>query len=126
VTPEQLRNRTWWRGPDLYVIVDDYDLVALPGNNPLTQLLELLPQARDVGLHLILARRVGGAARAMHEPVIQRLRELHAPGLLMSGSREEGPLLDDLRPSPQPPGRGTYLLRGTRALVQTAWIDAES
>ena len=38
VTQEQLRNRSWWYGPELYIIVDDYDLVALPGNNPLTAL----------------------------------------------------------------------------------------
>ncbi|WP_238006618.1 type VII secretion protein EccCa [Dactylosporangium sp. AC04546] len=124
VTAEQLRNRSWWRGPDLYILIDDYDLVALPGNNPISQLLELLPQARDVGLHLILTRRVGGAARALYEPVIQRLRELDTPGLLMSGNREEGPLFGDLRPSPQPPGRGTLVRRSDgRQLVQTAWID---
>ena len=124
VTSEQLRNRSWWRGPDLYILVDDYDLVALPGNNPISQLMELLPQARDVGLHLIMTRRVGGASRALYEPVIQRLRELDAPGFLMSGSREEGPLFGDLHPSPQPPGRGTLVRRSDgRQLVQTAWID---
>jgi S-DNA-T family DNA segregation ATPase FtsK/SpoIIIE len=124
VTPDQLRSRSWWRGPELYVLVDDYDLVATAGNNPLTALLELLPQARDVGLHLILARRVGGAARAMYEPVIQRLRELDVPGLLLSGNREEGQLLGDLRPSPQPPGRGTLVRRSDgRQLVQTAWVE---
>ncbi|MGH8917595.1 MAG: type VII secretion protein EccCb, partial [Actinomycetes bacterium] len=35
VTPEQLRSRSWWRGPDLYVLVDDYELVAAVGRNPL-------------------------------------------------------------------------------------------
>ncbi len=57
VTADHLRNRTWWRGPDLFIIIDDYDLVAQAGNNPVTELLDLLPQARDVGLHLILTRR---------------------------------------------------------------------
>jgi len=124
VTAEQLRSRSWWRGADLYVLIDDYDLVALPGNNPMSGLLELLPQARDVGLHLILARRAGGASKAMYESVIQRLRELDTPGLLMSGNREEGPLFGDLRPSVQPPGRGTLVRRGDgRQLVQTAWIE---
>ncbi len=28
VTPQQLRDRSWWTGPELYVLVDDYDLVA--------------------------------------------------------------------------------------------------
>ena len=122
VTQDQLRNRSWWKGPELFILVDDYDLVASPGNNPLSTLLDLLPQARDIGLHLIVARRAGGAARAMYEPVLQRLRELDTPGLMMSGNRDEGQLLGNLRPSPQPPGRGTLVRRseGNR-LVQIAW-----
>ena len=58
MTPDQLRNRSWWTGPELYILVDDYDLVAAAGSNPLGRLLDLLPQARDIGLHLILTRRV--------------------------------------------------------------------
>jgi S-DNA-T family DNA segregation ATPase FtsK/SpoIIIE len=124
VTPTQLRERSWWRGPDLYLLVDDYDLVALPGNNPLALLTDLLPQARDIGLHLIITRRAGGVARALYEPVIQRLRELDVPGLLMSGNRDEGAIFGDLRPSLQPPGRGTLVRRSDgRQLVQTAWAD---
>jgi ESX secretion system protein EccC len=124
VTPAQLRDRSWWHGPELFLLVDDYDLVATAGNNPLTTLLELLPQARDIGLHLVLARRVGGAARALYEPVLQRLRELDSPGLLMSGNREEGQLIGNLKPSPQPPGRGFLVRRrdGTQ-LIQTALCE---
>jgi S-DNA-T family DNA segregation ATPase FtsK/SpoIIIE len=124
VTPEQLRERSWWHGPELFVMIDDYDLVASAGGNPVSALTDLLPQARDVGLHLIVARRAGGAARAMFEPVIQRLRELDVPGLLMSGNREEGALLGNLKPSPQPPGRGHLIRRsdGTQ-LIQTAWVE---
>src|SRR6185436_5201799 len=53
VTPEQLRARSWWTGPECFVLVDDYDLVATSGMNPLLPLLEFLAQARDVGLHLV-------------------------------------------------------------------------
>ena len=124
VTPTQLRERSWWHGPDLYLLVDDYDLVATPGNNPLAPLLDVLPQARDIGLHIIVTRRVGGASRALFEPVLQRLRELDTPGLLMSGNREEGQLFGNLRPSPQPPGRGTLVRRRDgMQLIQTAWTD---
>jgi S-DNA-T family DNA segregation ATPase FtsK/SpoIIIE len=98
--------------------------VATAGANPLGGLLDLLPQARDIGLHLILARRVGGAARALYEPMIQRLRELDSPGFLMSGNRDEGPIFGNLRPSAQPPGRGTLVRRSDGAtLVQTAWME---
>jgi S-DNA-T family DNA segregation ATPase FtsK/SpoIIIE len=124
VTPEQLRNRTWWQGPELYILIDDYDLVAAPGRSPLAGLADLLPQSRDVGLHVIIARRSGGASRALYDPVLQRLRELEMPGLIMSGSRDEGVLFGNSRPSPQPPGRGTLVRRsdGTN-LLQIAWLD---
>jgi S-DNA-T family DNA segregation ATPase FtsK/SpoIIIE len=126
VTPGQLRERSWWQGPECFVLVDDYDLVAAGGPNPLLPLLPYLPQARDVGLHLVLARRSGGAARAMYEPVLQRLRELATPGLVMSGDPDEGPLVGSTRPQPMPPGRGWLATRreGVR-LVQLAYLPPD-
>jgi S-DNA-T family DNA segregation ATPase FtsK/SpoIIIE len=121
VTPQQLRDRSWWTGPELFVLVDDYDLVTAASTNPLQPLLDYLPQARDVGLHLVLTRRSGGASRAAFEPVIQRLRELSSPGLVMSGDPNEGALIGPVRPGPLPPGRGRLVTRreGVR-LVQIA------
>ena len=121
VTAEQLRDRSWWKGPELYLLVDDYDLVA-GGVNPLTPILDFLPQARDIGLHVVLTRRIGGAARAMFDPVIGRIRELASPGLMLSGPKEEGPLLGNIKPQLLPPGRGWLVTRrhGAR-LVQLAW-----
>jgi S-DNA-T family DNA segregation ATPase FtsK/SpoIIIE len=123
VTAQQLRDRSWWTGPELFVLVDDYDLVVSGPANPLTPLLEYLPQARDVGLHLVITRRAGGAGRALYEPVIQRLRELSSPGLVMSGPSDEGALLGPVRPVAMPPGRGRLLTRreGVR-LIQLAHL----
>ncbi|QGN46448.1 type VII secretion protein EccCa [Micromonospora sp. WMMD558] len=123
VTPAQLRERSWWSGPELFVLVDDYDLVASGPANPLRALEEHLPHARDVGLHLVLARRTGGAGRAQYEPVAQRLRELSTAGLVMAGSPEEGALVGPVRPGPLPPGRGRLVTRreGVR-LVQLAHL----
>jgi S-DNA-T family DNA segregation ATPase FtsK/SpoIIIE len=121
VTPQQLRERSWWKGPELYVLVDDYDLVAAAQPNPLGPLLQYLPQARDVGLHLVLARRSGGAARAMFEQFVARLKELDTPGLVMSGNRDEGKLLGEVRASPLPPGRAWFVTRDKGArLIQLA------
>ena len=123
VTAEQLRNRSWWRGSDLYVLVDDYDLVAGMSGNPLAPLVDYLPQGRDIGLHVIVARRSGGAGRSLYDPVIQRLKEIGTPGLVMSGEREEGALLGNVRPSAMPPGRATLVgRRGDAQLVQLAWL----
>ena len=121
VTAGQLRDRSWWTGPECFVLVDDYDLVAAAGVNPVAALLPYLAQARDVGLHLVVARRSGGAARAMYEPVLQRLRELQVPGLVMSGDPGEGPLVGSVAPEPLPPGRGWLVTRRHhRRLVQIA------
>ncbi|MGE0297250.1 type VII secretion protein EccCa [Pseudonocardia sp.] len=129
VTPRELRERSWWSGPDVYLLVDDYDLVAPAGAaaaHPLLPVVELLAQAKDVGLHVVVARRSGGAGRAMFDPVLGRLRELAAPTLVMSGSPDEGPLAGTVKPVPLPPGRGTLVdrRRGTRR-VQLAWLDPD-
>ena len=97
--------------PELFIIVDDYDMVATSASNPLLPLVDQLAQAKDLGFHLILARRTGGAGRAIYDPVISRLRDLGVDGLVMSGSREEGALIADVRPSPLPPGRGVFVTR---------------
>ncbi|MER6512593.1 type VII secretion protein EccCa [Nonomuraea sp. NPDC001636] len=126
LTPEQLRARDWWKGSDLYIVVDDYDLVAT-SNNPLLPLVELLPQARDIGLHLIMSRAMGGLGRAMFDPVIQRIKDMASPAVILSGSRDEGFLFGNVRAQPQPPGRGFVVDRrfGSR-LAQTAfWPPAE-
>ena len=123
VTPDQLRNRSWWKGPELFIVVDDYDLVVTPSGNPLAVLSDVLPQARDIGLHLIVVRASGGASRATYEPVIQRLRELGSPGLAMSASRDEGVLLGTVRSSAMPAGRGMLVhRRAGEQLVQVAWL----
>ena len=86
----------------------------------------LMAQARDVGLHLVVARRSGGASRAMYEPVIQSMRDLAMPGLLLSGDPGEGPLLGNLRPTPAPPGRGRLVTRERGVeVVQMAWAAAD-
>lgn len=126
VTPEQLRNRSWWKGPELYVIIDDYDLVVTPSGNPVAVLADVLPQARDIGLHLIVARRSGGAGRAMFEPILQRMRDLATPGLAMSAPRDEGVLLGTVRSSPMPAGRGVLVSRRSgEQIMQVAWLPVD-
>jgi S-DNA-T family DNA segregation ATPase FtsK/SpoIIIE len=124
LTADELRTRNWWKGPDLYVVVDDYDMVTTGGGNPLEPLIPFLPQARDVGLHVILARRVAGAARAFYDPVLGPLKELGSAGIVLAGDPQEGALLGTARPSAMPPGRGLLVRRRERPeLVQVATSD---
>ncbi|HEX3203039.1 MAG TPA: FtsK/SpoIIIE domain-containing protein, partial [Actinomycetes bacterium] len=108
--------------PHHVVLVDDHDLLPGAGGSPLLPLLDLLGLGRELGFHLVLTRRVAGAARAAFEPVVQRLRELGGSGLVMSGDPGEGPLLGGQRAAALPPGRG-FLVRppAPPTLVQVAY-----
>ncbi|MFF3379118.1 type VII secretion protein EccCb [Streptomyces sp. NPDC002680] len=126
VTAEQLRARSWYQGKDVYLLVDDYDLVSSSSGNPLAPLMDYLPFARDLGLHIVLARSSGGASRSQYEPFVTRLKELGAQGLLLSGDPTEGFLLGTVKPSHQPPGRGTLVTRKSTHGVQLAYTDPKS
>ncbi|GAA3376386.1 type VII secretion protein EccC [Streptomyces sannanensis] len=119
VTPQQLRDRSWWTGPQVFIIVDDYDLVATSAGNPLAPLAEYLPFARDTGVRFIIARNSAGASRSMYEAFMQRIKELGAQGVVLSGDPSEGDLIGNVRPQAMPPGRGWFASRkrGT-SLVQ--------
>ncbi|MEU7029817.1 type VII secretion protein EccCa [Streptomyces sp. NPDC015232] len=120
VTPQQLRDRSWWSGPQVFIIVDDYDLVATSAGNPLAPLAEYLPFARDTGVRFIIARNSAGASRSMYESFMQRIKELGAQGVVLSGDPSEGDLIGTARPRPMPPGRGYFVgRRGQASLVQT-------
>ncbi|MFC9890052.1 type VII secretion protein EccCa [Streptomyces pilosus] len=111
ITPQQLRDRSWWSGPQLFILVDDHELVAANSGNPLSQLVEHLPFARDVGVKFVIARSSAGASRAMFEPFMQRLKELGAQGVVLSGDPGEGDILGNVRARPMPPGRGAFVSR---------------
>ncbi|OEU92323.1 type VII secretion protein EccCa [Streptomyces oceani] len=111
VTPQQLRDHSWWQGARMFVIVDDYELVANSTGNPLAVLTEHLPFARDIGVSFIVARNSAGATRAAFESFMQRIKELGAQGVVLSGDPSEGNVLGNVRPRPMPPGRGLFSAR---------------
>ncbi|MFF7373530.1 type VII secretion protein EccCa [Streptomyces tricolor] len=126
VTPQQLRDRSWWRGPQVFVVIDDYDLVSTSSGNPLSGLTEMLPFARDVGVRFIIARSSAGAGRASYEPFMQRMKELGAQGIVLAGDPAEGDILGGVRPRPMPAGRGVFVSRKRgKPLVQTGLVDVE-
>lgn len=119
ITPAQLRERSWWEGPDIYLIIDDYDLLPVGILHPLGQ---LMPHARDIGLHVVLTRKSGGAARALYDPVLSEIRDQSPQVLLFDADRDEGTILG-LKPTALPPGRAQMSIRGnTIGLCQLAHI----
>jgi S-DNA-T family DNA segregation ATPase FtsK/SpoIIIE len=117
ITQQQLKDRSWWSGPDIFVMIDDYDLIASGSmSSPLSPLVEFLPQARDVGLRVIVTRRIGGAGRAMMDQFIGRLKDLSCNGLVMNGTKDEGALFG-YKATEMPPGRGMLVSRTTKTGV---------
>ena len=107
---------------EIYILVDDYDLVAAMPMNSLSGLADLIFQGRDAGIHVVLTRAASGAARGMLDPVMSRLVESGAPAVLLSGDPHEGALLRGVRAEPLPPGRGRLLRRrGRPPLIQLAF-----
>ena len=66
LTTAQLRSRSWWTGPDVVLLVDDWHMiVAASGMLPPTApLAPLLPAAADIGLHLVVTCQMSQAHRA--------------------------------------------------------------
>lgn len=102
------------------VLADDYDVLTLTGDSPLTPLIPYLPMASELRLNVFLTRRMKGASRGMYERFMASLLAQDTATLLFSGDRSEGVLVDGLRPQRLPAGRAVLIGAPRRhEMVQT-------
>ena len=121
ITPDRLPLRDWWKGPRLFVVVDDYELFEGSSmNGALDPLLDVLPHGREISLHVIIARSSSGAGRSMNRPVPRRMWDLGTPAVLLSCDKDEGRFLGEARPRILPPGRAQFITRKGSRILQTA------
>lgn len=126
ITAHELRSRDWWSGPELCLVVDDYDLVSGPAGSrgPLAPLTEYVTHAAEIGFHMVIARRTGGISRALvSDPLISRLHEYGTGGLILSGDPREGGILADQRAARRQPGRGVLVGRRHKPVVIQTVLD---
>ncbi|MEU3459434.1 type VII secretion protein EccCa [Streptomyces sp. NPDC006733] len=124
IAPSRMRLCDWWQGPRLFVLVDDYDMVAGgPMAQPFAPLLEHLALGHEVGLHLVVARSSAGAGRGLNEALLRRLQEVNTPGLLMSCPPSEGYLFGSVKGRELIPGRAVRIARRKTLQVQTARVE---
>ncbi|WP_286900549.1 type VII secretion protein EccCa [Thermocrispum sp.] len=122
IPPSRLPKRDWWKGGRLYIVIDAYELAE--SSNPLEPLTPLLPQAADIGFHVIVARSTSGAGRSMMSTAIRRMWELGTPALLMSCPKGEGSFLGNVKPRTLPVGRGQFIDRRRNVrLLQTPLVE---
>ena len=127
ITPQQLRDRSWWTGPQLFVIIDDYDLVATQQRQPAGA---CSPRTCPSPATSACASSSPAAPPAppapSYEPFMQRIKELGAQGVVLSGDPGEGDLLGSVRPRPMPPGpRPLRLPQARHPLVQLGWLPEQ-
>ncbi len=120
-----------WQGPEIFVLVDNEDTLeawqtASAGwGTPfaLQNVANLIPRAEEVGLHVIVARRIDEWPRGEYTPLMRALKQQQTPGLVMAGNRNEGAILRSTFASDQPAGRGIYVTRAVAAPAQIALPD---
>ncbi|QZA06072.1 type VII secretion protein EccCa [Mycolicibacter heraklionensis] len=109
-----------WRydGHTHYLIIDDVDAIPdtpalsgpYAGQRPWTTLIELLSQAGDLGLRVIVTARATGSAHAlMTNPLLRRLNDLQATTLMLSGNPADSGKIRGQRFSRLPAGRAILL-----------------
>ncbi|WP_458778771.1 type VII secretion protein EccCa [Arthrobacter sp. D3-16] len=104
------------RTPRIVLLVDDYDILAATGNQPLRPLTGYLPSGADIGLFALVTSRTSGAALTAHDPFISSIRAAGAPVIMFSGDRSEGVVANGERPIPLATGRAR-VLRSSRSPV---------
>ncbi len=123
---ELLRNPQPWSGLHYYIFLDDYEEIAGPmpqSGNPLNELEGFLQSGREIGFHIVLARRLTDFARSNYDPIFRGIKTMECPGLLMRGDPAEGrQALHKMTVSDKlPNGRGYLVRRGyPPTLVQVA------
>ncbi len=120
ITPDRIRKRDWWTGPELFILIDDFEMVSGSGPNPLTPLLPMLGQGAEIGLHVVLVHAAGGFSRASSDPVIRSLIDSNTPSIMLSCPPSEGMLFGNVRARTMPPGRALWISRRDPVEVQLA------
>ena len=124
LTTAQLRSRSWWKGFDLVLLVDDWHMIvgAAGGMPPMAPLAPLLPAASDIGLHIIVTCQMSQAYKATMDKFVGAAYGAGSPTLFLSGDKQDFPSRD-LQVKRRPPGQGFLVTPDGKEVIQAAYID---
>ncbi|MBY0442812.1 MAG: cell division protein FtsK, partial [Mycobacteriaceae bacterium] len=117
-----------WSGPEIFVFIDREETIQSWDRGgwqegtgyPLEPLIAFVERGREVGLHLIVSRRLTQWGRAALSPLVGRLLQVKVATVVMDGDRAEGAIIGDTKAAKFPPGRGIYVTDKLVAPVQIA------
>ncbi|RFZ63035.1 ESX-1 secretion system protein EccCa1 [Mycobacterium marinum] len=129
VDAETRAARSWWTGPEIFFVVDDYHLFANTrnfGEQPaFFKLLDTVahePLAR--GLHFVIARAAEELFMAINrDPILRRMISDAVPTVMLSGNKFDGQIGDEKFENFGIPGRARYVeaALARKGRVQSAW-----
>lgn len=120
LSAEELLSRSWWSGPEIFLIVDDIQQLPPGFDSPLHKAVPFVNRAADVGLHVIVTRTFGGWSSAGSDPMLRALHQANAPLLVMDADPDEGFIRGKRKGGPLPRGRGLLMAEDTGVFVQVA------
>jgi type VII secretion protein EccCb len=124
LTPSQLRARSWWTGPDIVLLVDDWHMIVAAGGmmSPMAPLAPLLPAAADIGLHLVVTCQMSQAHRATMDKFVGAAYGAGTPTMFLSGEKQDFPSREILVKK-RPPGQAFYVTPDGKEVIQAAYVD---
>jgi hypothetical protein len=124
LTTAQLRSRSWWKGPDIVLLVDDWHMIVAAGGMipPMTPLAPLLPAAADIGLHIVVTCQMSQAHRATMDKFVGAAFGAGTPTLFLSGEKAEFPT-SEFKLKRRPPGQALLRSPDGREVIQAAYVD---
>ncbi|MBB5163256.1 type VII secretion protein EccCb [Mycobacterium sp. AZCC_0083] len=124
LTTSQLRSRSWWKGPEVVLLVDDWHMVVAAGGpfGPMAPLTPLLPAAADIGLHIIVTCQMSQAQRASLDKFVGAAYGAGSPTLFLSGEKMDFPT-SEFKLKRRPPGQALLRSQDGKEVIQAAYVD---
>jgi type VII secretion protein EccCb len=124
LTTAQLRARSWWTGPDVVLLVDDWHMIVAAGGMmpPMAPLGPLLPAAADIGLHVVVTCQMSQAHRATMDKFVGAAFGAGSPTMFLSGEKTEFPS-SEFKLKRRPPGQALLVSPEGKEVIQAAYVD---
>jgi type VII secretion protein EccCb len=124
LTTAQLRSRSWWTGPDVVLLVDDWHMVVAAGGpfGPMAPLTPLLPAASDIGLHILVTCQISQAQRSTMDKFVGAAYGAGSPTLFLSGEKMDFPT-SEFKLKRRPPGQALLRSQEGKEVIQAAYMD---
>lgn len=127
-TPRQILERSWFDGPEVFVIVDEYSNIGSVSGmaSPIENLVPLLSPIPDMGVHFFVSTSAAGfGSLTSMNKMIKMFMAQNASMLMLDGPSTEGSFTSlKAKFTSRRPGRGQLLLpdQSTSTVVHVGYV----